>query len=77
MSTISAPPDRIDTILTIGAFFKRLLFAAPAEQVGTSGALVGLGYVLDISKASDALELLASACLDTAAYAPGSRCNHC
>ena len=58
MSTISAPPDGIDTIFTIGALLKRLLLTTPAEQFGTSGALTSLGKVLEIANASDALELL-------------------
>lgn len=40
---------------------KNFFFAAPTEQVRTSGASVGLGQILEIAKASDALELLVSA----------------
>lgn len=52
-----------------------LPLAAPAIKQRTSGALVGLGQVFEIAKASDALEFLATttpAGQDTAATAAGS-----
>ena len=71
MSTVTAPTDRIDTMIAIRAFFKRLLFAPPAEQVGTSGTSASLGQVLDVSKAAEALELF-TAGQDATAVVPSS-----
>ena len=68
MRAAFATPDGMGTIRTIWALFELLLFAAPAVQIRAAGALVGLGQILEIAKASDALELPATGSgLDTTA----------
>ena len=73
----AAPTIGIDAVGTAGTLLEVLLLAAPAEQVGTAGTLVGLGQVLQIAKASNTFQLLATAAAgpDTAAIIPNSRSN--
>ena len=58
MVASNTPPNGMNTVLAVGALEKELLLAAPAMQVCASGALMGLGKILEIAQAAPASQLL-------------------